>query len=393
MQRAWIVTIAVCVGAWSWGAAHARVKLITLPARVQVEIRMDNPGATLVEEERLVPLVKGRNQVDFSWHNTQIDPGSIVFRVVGGDADGARVLSVSYPPNEQALIWSIYAPKAGSARVRISYLLGGLERSFNYRANASKDESTLTLSRYLRVRNNANEAFESSGIWIAGGTRITRPVGVAQTREVLVNRWDDVPLVKTYSVNLTKTGWQDAGKKELRVAMHYKLENKPRAGLGDAVLSPGKARIYQADGKGGLIFVGEDWAKRTPPGDEMSLYLGVARDVVVKRTIEANERTRIDGNLFNHSVTLKFEIENFKREPVVLDVIEELAHLRGQMMGAQSRPIEWVLGPESDFPGGVDPQKTRDGQVLVHAPLPAADENGKAKKIVRRLQVIFKNEW
>ena len=52
----------------------ARVKLITLPVRERVEIQLDNAGATLVEEERIVPLVKGENQVDFSWANTQIDP-------------------------------------------------------------------------------------------------------------------------------------------------------------------------------------------------------------------------------------------------------------------------------------------------------------------------------
>ena len=44
-------------------------------------------GATLVEEERIVPLVKGENQVDFSWANTQIDPGTIVFRVVAPVGD------------------------------------------------------------------------------------------------------------------------------------------------------------------------------------------------------------------------------------------------------------------------------------------------------------------
>ena len=62
--------------------AHARIKLITLPVRERVEIQLDNPNATLVEEERIVPLVKGVNQVDFSWANTQIDPNTIVFRVI-----------------------------------------------------------------------------------------------------------------------------------------------------------------------------------------------------------------------------------------------------------------------------------------------------------------------
>ena len=68
--------------------AMARIKLITLPVRERVEIQLDNPNATLVEEERIVPLVRGVNQVDFSWANTQIDPNTIVFRVIAG-TDGA----------------------------------------------------------------------------------------------------------------------------------------------------------------------------------------------------------------------------------------------------------------------------------------------------------------
>ena len=39
--------------------ALARIKLITLPVRERVEIQLDNPNATLVEEERIVPLVSG----------------------------------------------------------------------------------------------------------------------------------------------------------------------------------------------------------------------------------------------------------------------------------------------------------------------------------------------
>src|SRR5262245_4355728 len=144
----------------------ARIKLITLPVRERVEIQLDNPGATLVEEERIVPLVKGENQVDFSWANTQIDPGTIVFRVVAPVGDKAldiKVLSVSYPPNEAALVWNVGASDSGSARVRISYLLGNLTKSFNYRAIAANNEKSLTLSQYMRLQNFANEEFGSTG--------------------------------------------------------------------------------------------------------------------------------------------------------------------------------------------------------------------------------------
>jgi hypothetical protein len=152
----------------------ARVKLITLPVRERVEIQLDNPNATLVEEERIVPLVKGENQVDFSWANTQIDPNTIVFRVLGSaekDTLEVKVVSVSYPPNESALVWTVGASASGSARVRISYLLGNLNKSFNYRAVASHDEKRVMLSQYMRLQNLANESFRDTGVWAGFGER------------------------------------------------------------------------------------------------------------------------------------------------------------------------------------------------------------------------------
>ena len=51
-----------------------------------------------------MPLVKGENQVDFSWINTQIDPNTIVFRVIApvGDAPAdVKVLSGELTPHHQ----------------------------------------------------------------------------------------------------------------------------------------------------------------------------------------------------------------------------------------------------------------------------------------------------
>src|SRR6516162_7633912 len=83
-SQKYLLWLAVCAVLAVPASAFARIKLITLPVRERVEIQLDNPNATLVEEERIVPLVSGVNQVDFSWANTQIDPGTIVFRVLGG---------------------------------------------------------------------------------------------------------------------------------------------------------------------------------------------------------------------------------------------------------------------------------------------------------------------
>src|SRR5271157_3994086 len=106
--------------------AQARIKLTTLPERDTVRIDIQNGRYTLTEEERTVNLQAGRNQVDFSWANINIDKDSIVFRVIKADGE-VNVLNTNYPPNENALYWTVSAQNAGPAVIRISYLIGNME--------------------------------------------------------------------------------------------------------------------------------------------------------------------------------------------------------------------------------------------------------------------------
>jgi hypothetical protein len=380
--------------------AQARIKLITLPVRERVEIQLDNPSATLVEEERIVPLVKGENQVDFSWANTQINPDTIVFRVIAPAEEkklDVKVVSVSYPPNEAALVWTVGSSDSGSARVRISYLLGNLNKSFTYRAVASHNEKTLTLSEYMRLQNFANEEFGSTGLWAGFGKRFLKPIGLNETKEMLVEKFEQVPIKKTYTCNPQEYGWLDQPQNKLRVPMHYVLKNDKDNHLGAAPLQFGKVRIFiEGSGKDkdkSTAFLGEDWGKFTPIDDEMKLYLGVAQDIVVKRTIDKNDNRRVAGNLFNHEVVLKYEIENFKEQPVTLDVVENLRHVRSEIRGDNGRDVEWELGKDTNFDGGPDKEKSTFEQLVFHVSLPARDKDGKAEKVVKKLDVTFKNEW
>jgi hypothetical protein len=380
--------------------ARARIKLITLPVRERVEIQLDNPSATLVEEERIVPLVKGENQVDFSWANTQINPDTIVFRVIAPAEEKkleVKVVSVSYPPNEAALVWTVGSSDSGSARVRISYLLGNLNKSFTYRAVASHNEKTLTLSEYMRLQNFANEEFGSTGLWAGFGKRFLKPIGLNETKEMLVEKFEQVPIKKTYTCNPQEYGYIDQPQNKLRVPMHYVLKNDKDNHLGAAPLQFGKVRIF-IEGSGtekdkSTAFLGEDWGKFTPIDDEMKLYLGVAQDIVVKRTIDKNDNRRVAGNLFNHEVVVKYEIENFKDQPVTLDVVENLRHVRSEVRGDNGRDVEWELGKDTNFDGGPDKEKSTFEQFLFHVSLPARDKDGKAEKVVKKLAVTFKNEW
>lgn len=407
---------AMCI-AWP-SVSRARIKLITLPLREKVEIQLDHPNVTLVEEERVVPLVQTveggePNQVDFSWANTAIDPNTIVFRLMGpAEGDGnegleANVLSVSYPPNEQALVWQVAANKSGSMRVRISYILGNLSKSFNYRAIAATDEKTLALTQYMRLQNFANEEFLSSfdadkgaNLWAGWGRNFTRPVGINETKEMLVRKYDKVPVQKTYTCNPVEFGYLDRPKNKLRVPMHYVLKNDKANNLGDGPLPFGKVRIFiepeNAKGPGAsTTFLGEDWGKFTPLDDEMKLYLGVAQDIVVVRTIDKSDRTRVAGNLYDYTIVVKYEIENFKDQPVTLDIAEHLPSLRREIPGmpGSNRDVQWDLLPETDMIDGYDKEKSTLENALFHVELPARDKDGKAEKQVLKLHIKFRNEW
>ncbi|NLX98847.1 MAG: hypothetical protein GXY83_22050 [Rhodopirellula sp.] len=391
--------------------AFARIKLITLPIRERVEIQLDNPNATLVEEERIVPLVKGVNQVDFSWANTQIDPNTIVFRVIprvepAGNAGkpkeqdkpeakpmDVKVLSVSYPPNEAALVWQVASSDSGSARVRISYLLGNLTKSFNYRAVTSRDEKTLTLSEYIRIQNLANESFGSTGLWAGFGPRFLKPIGINETKEMLIEKHQQVPVKKTYTTDPQQYGYLDRPQNKLLVPMHYVLKNDKASQLGRAPLQYGKVRIFQEDGHGGTAFLGEDWGKFTPLDDEMRLYVGTAQDVVVKRTIGKNEQKRVAGNLYNREIVVKYEIENFKDKAVTLDISENIRALRNEVAGDTGRDVQWELGEETTFKEQPDKEKSTFEQVVFHVDLPARGADQKAIKTVHKLDVLIKNEW
>ncbi|MHC4112926.1 MAG: hypothetical protein ACYSUY_17765, partial [Planctomycetota bacterium] len=109
-----ILMLLVCVG-----IAQARIKLVALPERAATVIRLDNPQWTLIEEERVLTLQKGLNKVDFSWKGVSIDADSIRLKALD-HPDKVILISVSYPPNEAALVWDISSDSDYAETVRIS---------------------------------------------------------------------------------------------------------------------------------------------------------------------------------------------------------------------------------------------------------------------------------
>src|SRR4030042_345058 len=146
------------------GIAEARIKLVALPERGATVIRLDNPQWTLIEEERVRTLQKGLNKVDFSWKGVSIDADSIRLQPLDHLDKEVMLLSVSYPPNEAALVWDISCADNYAETVRISYLLQNIDRLITYKAIAAKAETFVDLKSYLVLRNFSGEDFDKARV-------------------------------------------------------------------------------------------------------------------------------------------------------------------------------------------------------------------------------------
>jgi hypothetical protein len=387
--------------------AAARVKLAALPRRERVEIQLDDGRFTLVEEERVVPLLAstpeaGNNFVDFSWATAQVDKDSVLFRPVAvreGDAFRAlkegevTVLNVAYPPGENALVFEVSAARACAVKVRVSYLVANLGRSFSYRALADHDERFLSLKTYLVLGNRSGEEYEGAQVWAGFGPRLEAGPADGDDVRLLLDRATRVPIRKTFTFDWYRNGPLSAEKPfASRILMHYALRNDERNGLGRFALPNGKARIFLEDGHGGEAFLGEDWLLLTPIDGETRLFLGEARDVVCTRTVASNERRPVEGNLFHQEIRLRYEIENFKDAPVSLDIVEQLNRLAMEYGASPQGDVEWEM-LDGTTPGLAISTEKGGALPVISVDLPPRPKEGEVEKTVVVLHILLKNLW
>ena len=312
-------------------AAEARIKLTTLPERETVRIDIQNGRFTLVEEERTVNLQAGRNQVDFSWANISIDKDSIVFRVIKADGE-VNVLNTNYPPNENALYWTVSAAKAGPAVIRISYLIGNMAAGPSYQGIVENDEKKLLMQVYMTVTNTSGESFGQCTVQPGVGKTTVRYFNNGERKRMLAAKFAEVPIEKRYVF--------DAQIDQKRTRMYYRVVNDADNNMGPFPLPHGKVRLFIKEPKTGedeirsQAFLGEDWAQYTPLFAPLDLYVGVAQDVKVERfQMQPEEgpaknfdevtcpRYTMDGQQgvtkpkFRHQRTrFRYRLQNFKTE-------------------------------------------------------------------------------
>ncbi len=328
-----ILIVAAVVAALAGTEARARVKLASLPQRGDVVVRLDNPQGTLVEEERILTLQQGVNRVDFSWNGVEIDPDSIRLTLLS-HPDRATLLNVSYPPGESALVWEISSEGAWEEKVRVSYLLNGIDSLLAYKAVANKDESKFDFTGRLVLRNFSGEDFENARILLDFGDSFEKAISHEQTSRLLLFSASEAPIEKVWTFDAGLLPWDPKRLSDnVGIPVSYRFKNAAESGLGQFALPEGKVRVFQDDGRGSTIFLGEDAVHYVPAGQKAEVRIGDSRDIVVTQQKMLEKKINVRRNednqvvLYDTDEIVHAKIENFKQQSAILTMLQ---HIPGQ---------------------------------------------------------------
>jgi hypothetical protein len=323
----------------------AKVKLVLMPKRENVRAHFEEGTPALMEEERVVALEAGVNQVELAWENLPIVPQSILFDPIDG-AKELTTLAVSTPPSGQsALIWWVKATAAGNYRLRITYALAGglaVER-IDYTARANAEETSLQVSGRARLYN-------GSGL---DQSDMSVEIGASQSGGVSLQRDErrDVSLADPAAYELTKRYVSDSATGNGRVQLVYEWtlpkDKAPQlAGKARAFLATGGTAAGQLD-----TFLGESRLGYTQRGEEAKLFVGFANNVEVKRTLvrgrdENIKFTKVPPNgsrapapvLWDRVREWKIELKNHTEKEITVRLVE---HAVGQWeVTSELKPTE-----------------------------------------------------
>ncbi|HEX5136192.1 MAG TPA: hypothetical protein VFY93_04410 [Planctomycetota bacterium] len=151
-------------------AAGKNVDLVTLPDRASVQLTIYNSeDLTLVRETREIALKRGRNQLQFSWANTLIDPTSVEFRPLEKKGE-IELVDTRFPGSKpQHLVWTIDSQVEGQVKVEVSYFTSGITWSMDYVALTDAREESLAFRGYVRVSNGSGEEYEDAQVRLIVG--------------------------------------------------------------------------------------------------------------------------------------------------------------------------------------------------------------------------------
>ena len=297
--------------------------------------------------------------------------GSPVWKIGNEVVTGLSYESIRFPElpenlyERPTLLWTLQNSGARRHKVEASYLASNLSWSADYVLNVGKDETNGDLDGWVTLVNHSGTAFKNAQLQLVAGDlhRVVRLNGGddlrmmegmvkaasapapfqqeafseyhlyslgrrtsifdQESKQISLLNASRFPLQKVYMVNgqsyYYRTAAQPGAPVKDPVQVFYKFKNEDKAGLG-MPLPAGTIRVYQADSRGGSLFVGEDRIDHTPKDETINLHIGNAFDIVAER--KQTDYKRLSDRLyeFEYEITLR----NHKDAPITVEVNEPI---------------------------------------------------------------------
>jgi hypothetical protein len=263
------------------------------------------------------------------------------------------------------LVWTLDNRGPAEQRVEASYLTGNMNWTADYVLTVGRDEKAADLDGWVTLVNSSGAAYENAKLQLVAGQihQVASAIGgrmMAKAQMVEVDaaaqpqfQQEGFSEYHLYTLG-RRTSIQNNESKQISllngtgipvekfllvegepyyyrnpqgignpipqtVKVFYRFKNDEKSSLG-MPLPAGTVRVYQADSKGGMQFVGEDAIGHTPKDETVRVYVGNAFDVVAER--KQMDYKKIASGV--HEMEYQITLRNHKDGPVNVEVREPI---------------------------------------------------------------------
>ena len=336
--------------------------------------------------------------------------GEIILRQDNGEIVALRLGStrdVRFPELPDGLItrptlrWLVQSAQSGTQQVELTYLTGGLSWTADYNVLLATDNSSLDLNGWVTLNNTSGATYTDAQLKLVAGdvNRIVEPelrafeavdadfalgtaaapveqreffeyqlYEVARNVTVADNETKQVEFVTSasvpantffvydgsvpffgYSFQNTDQFYGQTGITDVQNYLEFNTGEENGVG---ADLPAGRMRVYQQDIDGAALLIGENRIDHTPEGEDVSIFLGNAFDLV-------GERTQTNFQLLASNVleeTYEIKLRNRKDdETVEIRVPERLFRWSNWEILQASMPFTQLNSSTIEFRAEVPP--------------------------------------
>lgn len=311
-----------------------------------------------------------------------------------------QIILPSLPENliaKPTLKWMYLNDYTASQQIEVSYLTSGINWRADYIIVVDKDDAMADVNGWVTLDNKSGASYVDAKLKLVAGQvnrvqdhdyarremmmaraasveadggfqeqsffeyhlyDLQRPTTIKdnQTKQVRLLEATGAQIQKVFQVQGQNNYWysryNDSAKVPVNVMLKLKNSKDNHMGM---PLPAGVMRLYKADDKGSLQFIGEDAIKHTPKDETVDLKIGEAFDVVA-------ERVQMDYQSMNryHESEWEVTIRNHKETDIDVQVLENIPG--DWTVVKQSHPLTKV----DAFTARFDVNVPKDGEVKVN---------------------------